>query len=54
MVNKIIELKCIDCVSLDRNQFIASFNSIDNEKYQMTFHENKYQTKHILPYDSED
>ena len=40
MINKIIELKCIDCVKLDKDQFVVSFNSVDNEKYQMTFHEN--------------
>ncbi|MGD0754099.1 MAG: hypothetical protein ABR927_03480 [Bacteroidales bacterium] len=40
MTNKIIELKCINCIKLDKNQFVASFNSADNEKYQMTFHEN--------------
>ncbi|MCX6236066.1 MAG: hypothetical protein NTY07_00685 [Bacteroidia bacterium] len=39
MTNKIIELKCFDCVKLDNYQFVASFYSMDNEKYQMTFHE---------------
>ena len=40
MTNKIIELRCIDCVKLDNNQFVGSFNTVDSEKYQMTFHEN--------------
>jgi hypothetical protein len=40
MTNEIIELKCIDCVKLDTNQFVGSFNSVDSEKYQMTFHDN--------------
>ena len=40
MTNKIIELKCIDCVKLDKDQYVVSFNSDDNEKYQMTFQEN--------------
>jgi hypothetical protein len=40
MTNRIIELKCIDCVKLDDNQFVGSFNSVDSEKYQMTFREN--------------
>jgi hypothetical protein len=40
MTNRIIELKCVDCVKLDNNQFVGSFNSVDNEKYQMTFRDN--------------
>ena len=40
MTNKIIKLKCINCIKLDKNKFVASFNSVGNEKYQMTFHEN--------------
>jgi hypothetical protein len=40
MTNRIIELICIDCVKLDNNQFVGSFNSVDSEKYQMTFREN--------------
>jgi hypothetical protein len=40
MTNKIIELKCIHCAKLDNNQFVGSFNSVDSEKYQMTFHDN--------------
>jgi hypothetical protein len=39
MTNMIIELKCIDCVKLDKDQFVVSFNSVDNEKYQMTFNQ---------------
>ena len=38
MTNKIIELKCVDCVKLDKYQFVVTFIS-DSEKYQMTFHE---------------
>lgn len=38
MIDKIIELKCIDCIKLDNNQFVVTFIS-DNKKYQMTFHE---------------
>lgn len=40
MTNRIIELRCIDCVKLDNSQFVGSFNSVDSEKYQMTFREN--------------
>jgi hypothetical protein len=39
MDNRILELKCNNCVKLDRYQFIGSFNSLDNEKYSMTFSE---------------
>jgi hypothetical protein len=39
MDNKILELTCNNCVKLDKYQFIVSFNSLDNEKYSMTFPE---------------
>ena len=40
MTNRIIELECTSSVKLDNYQFVVSFNSADNEKYQMTFREN--------------
>jgi hypothetical protein len=39
MDNRILELRCDNCVKLDKYQFIVSFNSNDNEKYSMTFPE---------------
>ena len=39
MDNRILELKCNNCVKLDKYQFIVSFNSLDNEKYTMKFSE---------------
>jgi hypothetical protein len=39
MDNRILELRCSNCVKLDKYQFIVSFNSFDNEKYSMTFPE---------------
>jgi NAD+--asparagine ADP-ribosyltransferase len=39
MDNSILELRCNECVKLDKYQFIVSFNSLDNEKYSMTFPE---------------
>jgi hypothetical protein len=39
MENRILELKCNNCAKLDKYQFIASFNSLDNEKYTMKFSE---------------
>ncbi len=39
MDNRILELRCSNCVKLDKYQFIVSFNSPDNEKYSMTFPE---------------
>ena len=39
MTNKIIELKCVECVKLVDNQYIADFYSVDNERYQIAFHE---------------
>ena len=39
MDNRILELRCSNCVKLDKYQFIVSFNSLDNEKYSMTFPE---------------
>jgi hypothetical protein len=40
MTNRIIELKCTASVKLDNHQFVVSFNSAGNEKYQITFREN--------------
>ena len=40
MTNRIIELKCTASVKLDNYQFVVSFNSADNEKYQITLKEN--------------
>ena len=39
MDNSILELRCNNCVKLDKYQFVVSFNSLDNEKYSMTFPE---------------
>jgi hypothetical protein len=39
MDNRILELRCNNCVKLDKYQFIVSFNSPENEKYSMTFPE---------------
>ena len=39
MDNCILELTCNNCIKLDKYQFIVSFNSLENEKYSMTFPE---------------
>lgn len=39
MEHSIIELTCFECIQLDNYQYVASFHSTNNEKYQMTFHE---------------
>ena len=39
MDNRILELTCNNCIKLDKYQFIVSFNSLDNDKYSMTFPE---------------
>ena len=39
MDNRILELTCNNCIKLDKYQFIVSFNSLENEKYSMTFPE---------------
>ena len=39
MDNRILDLKCNNCIKLDEHQFVASFDCIDGEKYSMTFHE---------------
>jgi hypothetical protein len=39
MNNRILGLTCNNCIKLDKYQFIVSFNSLDNEKYSMTFPE---------------
>jgi hypothetical protein len=39
MDNRILELTCDNCIRLDKYQFIVSFNSLDSERYSMTFPE---------------
>lgn len=39
MDNRILELKCNKCVRFDKDKFMVSFDSPDNEKYTMTLSE---------------
>jgi len=39
MDNRILELRCNNCVKLDKHQFVVSFDCLDGKKYSMTFPE---------------